>query len=280
MRPSYRPVSDTDHPEDPHVPDEALPPPPSREKPMGFWDHLEELRGVIVKSGVVFLIFAILTGVFVKEFKDVLMWPFFKVQADHPDLMLKLNVMKITEVFTMVLQLCLMGGLALSLPFMLYFIGQFVAPALTEKEMRAVLPMCISAMILFLAGSSFGFFVLMPQGMEMALQTALYFDFDINWTVGDYYDTLFWLTFGMGAAFEFPLVLLTLIWLGVLSTATLRKYRRHAIVGIVFLAAVVTPTTDPLSLLICAAPLYVLFEAALLVGVRIEKNRERRLLKG
>lgn len=245
---------------------------------MGFWDHLEELRGVIVKSGIIFLIFAVLIGVFLKEFNnDVLLWPLRQAQSAHPDLPINLGFQKITEVFTMVISMCLMGGLVMSLPFMLYFVGQFVAPALTEKELRAVLPVCISAFILFLMGASFGFFVLMPQAVEMAVQGALYFGFEMRWTAGDYYDTLFWLVFGLGAAFEFPLVLLALIWLGVLSTAFLRKYRRHSIVGIVFIAAVVTPTTDPGSLLICAAPLYILFELAILVGARIEKNRERRL---
>jgi sec-independent protein translocase protein TatC len=83
---------------------------------------------------------------------------------------------------------------------------------------------------------------------------------------------------GVGASFEFPLVIIILIWMGVLTTAFLRKYRRHAIVVIFIIAAIVTPTPDPLTQTIFAAPLYALFELAIIFGRRIEKGREARRL--
>jgi sec-independent protein translocase protein TatC len=265
-----------ENPDDSFVPTDALPPPPSREKPMGFWDHLEELRGVIIKSVIAFVIAAVLIGIFIKEFNYALRWPLHHVQKDYPDLVIELGTVKVMEVFTMIIQMCVMGGLVLAAPVILFFVGQFVAPALTEREMKAVLPMCISAMFLFLIGASFGFFVLMPATIEVALNLNKFFELELRWTAGDYYGTMTWLVIGVGGAFEFPLVVVLLVWLGIMSTAFLRKYRRHAIIAIFVIAAIITPTPDPINQTIFAAPLYILFEIAILVSARIEKKREGR----
>jgi sec-independent protein translocase protein TatC len=262
------------HTDDPYVPAEALPPPPSREKPMGFFEHLEELRGVIVRSLIAFIICAAAVGYFLKEFNQLLNWPLLTVQKDYPGLVIALGTMKIMEVFTMIIQVCVLGGLVIAAPVILFFIGQFVAPALTEKEMKAVLPMCIAAFILFSLGASFGFFLLMPKTIEVSLQLNQLFGFETRWTVGDYYSTLSWLVLGVGAAFEFPLIVVLLVWLGIMSTAFLRKYRRHAIVAIFVIAAIITPTPDPVTQTIFALPLYALFELSILVSARIEKKRE------
>jgi sec-independent protein translocase protein TatC len=84
---------------------------------------------------------------------------------------------------------------------------------------------------------------------------------------------LAWLVLGVGAVFEFPLLILLMVWLGIMTTAFLRKFRRHAIVVIFILAAVITPSTDPGTMALMAAPLYVLFELAILVGAQVEKRR-------
>jgi sec-independent protein translocase protein TatC len=255
------------------VPAEALPPRPVREKPMGFWEHLEELRGVIIKSVIAFVVCAALIGYFIQEFNTVLRWPLIEVQKDYPTLAIDLGTIKVMEVFSMLIQMCVLGGFVMAGPFILFFIAQFVSPALTEKEMRAVLPMCISAMGLFLAGASFGFFFLMPKTIEIAVKLNMMFNLELRWTAGDYYGTLSWLVLGVGAAFQFPLVIVLLVWLGILSTEFLRKYRRHAIVAIFIIAAIITPTPDPVTQTIFAIPLYALFEIAIIVSARIEKKR-------
>ena len=241
---------------------------------MGFFEHLEELRGVLVKSLIAFVICAVAIGYFVREFFDVLQWPLHQARTQYPEFVLDLGTHKVFEVFTMLIQMCVMGGLALASPAILFFIGQFVAPALTERETKAVLPMCISALFLFLLGASFGFFLLMPASIEAAVRLHDWFGLTARWTVGDYYSTMMWLVFGVGASFEFPLVVVMLVWLGLLSTAFLRKYRRHAIVAIFVIAAVVTPTPDPFIQTIFALPLYALYEIAIIVSARIEKKRE------
>jgi sec-independent protein translocase protein TatC len=251
----------------------TLPPPPVREKPMGFWEHLEELRGVIIESVSAFVVCAGLIGFFIQEFNEVLRWPLLEVKKDYPALAIDLGTIKIMEVFSMLIQMCVLGGFVMAAPMILFFIAQFVSPALTEKEMKAVLPLCISAMVLFLLGSAFGFFFLMPKTIEIAVHLNGMFNLELRWTAGDYYGTLSWLVLGVGAAFQFPLVLVLLVWLGIMSTAFLRKYRRHAIVAIFIIAAIITPTPDPVTQTIFAIPLYALFELAILVSTRIEKKR-------
>lgn len=243
---------------------------------MGFWDHLDELRGTIIKSLIAFLVFAVLIGIFAVEFNHALLWPLHQVAKDYPDMQTKLGVQSIMEVFNMVIQMCIFGGLTMAAPFILFFIAQFVAPALTEKEMKAVLPMCISALFLFLMGAAFSFFLLMPSTIRISTELMIAFDLENRWTAGNYFTTLTWLVVGAGGVFEFPLVIILLVWLGILTTAFLRKYRRHAIVVIFIIAAVVTPTPDPVTQTVFAVPLYALYEISIMVSSRIEKKKAMR----
>jgi sec-independent protein translocase protein TatC len=261
-------VSEPDHS------DPADEKPSPREKPMGFWEHIEELRGTLIKSAIAFAVCAGLVGYFLKEFNDVLLGPLHSVQANYPGLNIQLNTISVVEGFNVIIQMCLMGGLVLALPFMLYFIGQFVAPALTEKELRALLPLCVAVMLLFLGGAVFSFLFLVKSTVRMAVEINLMLGYGFNWTPGSYYSMLMWLVLGVGGAFEFPLVIVLLVWLGVMSTEFLRKYRRHAIVVIFIIAAIVTPTADPLTQTMFAVPLYVLYEAAIIAARRVEKRRE------
>jgi sec-independent protein translocase protein TatC len=270
-------VSAHEHPEDPYTPAEALTPASPRERAMGFWEHLEELRGTIVKSLIVFIVFAALIGYFATEFNKVLLWPLHYVARDYPDLSTKLGTLSIMEVFNMIIQLCVFGGLMLAAPFILFFVGQFVAPALTEREMKAVLPLCFSAMFLFLLGAAFSFFLLMPSTIRVAIELNNAFELENRWTAGNYFNTLTWLVLGSGGVFEFPLVIVLLVWLGIMTTAFLRKYRRHAIVVIFIISAIVTPTPDPFTQTLFAGPLYLLYEVAVLVSTRVEKKRAANL---
>lgn len=240
---------------------------------MGFFDHLEELRWTLIKCAATFLIFACLIGYFMREFNDVLLWPLHTVTAEYPGMKLDLGTTTIMEGFNVVVQMCVLGGFVMSAPFFLFFIGQFVAPALTAKELRAVLPMCGSAMVLFSIGAAFAFFLLMPSTIRVSIELNNFFGFEARWTPASYYSLLMWFVLGVGASFEFPLVIVLLVWLGLVTTAFLRKYRRHAIVVIFIVAAIVTPTPDPFVQTMFAAPLYLLFEVSIFASARVEKRK-------
>jgi len=267
-------VSDTDEPTDDSLnrDDESL----LREKPMGFFDHLEDLRWTLLKCVVTFLVFAVMIGLFLRQFNDLLLWPLNTVKASNPGLVIELGTTSIMEGFTVVIQMCFLGGIILAAPFMLLFVGQFVSPALTERELKIVLPLCLAATVLFLIGASFSYFFLVPSTLRVSVELNEYFQFVTRWTPGSYYGLLMWLVLGVGASFEFPLLIVLLVYMGILSTATLCKYRRHSVVAIFIIAAIVTPTPDPITQTMFAAPLYLLFEAAIVAGRRVERSRELR----
>lgn len=272
-----RAPTDNDDDYDEVAPDDVEASYDAREKPMGFLDHLEELRWTLVKSAIALAVAAGVIGYFLEDFNDVLLWPLRLVQNEYPDASLSLNTHSVMESFGIVIQLCGWGGLAMASPFILFFIGQFVSPALTEKEMRLILPSGVSALFLFIMGAAFGFFLLVPSTLRVSLQINELLGFTTLWTPQSYYSLLTWLVLGVGLAFEFPLLIVIAIYFGLLRVETLRRYRRHSIVGIFIIAAVVTPTPDPFTQTMFAAPLYLLFEAAIIVGARVQARRDARI---
>jgi len=250
----------------------------AHEKPMGFFDHLEELRWTLIKCAIVYGVFVAILAVFLKRFHHLLLWPLEIARASHPQLTLDLGTTGVTESFSVALNICAIGALLPSVPFFFFFAAQFIAPALTAKEKRMVVPVCIASFLLFAAGSALSFFVLAPGMLKFSAQFNEMLGFVTRWTPGSYYATITWLTVGAGLSFQAPLVILLLVSLGMLRTRTLCKYRRHAIVVIVILVALVSPTPDPLMMAAFAAPLYLLFELSIILGRRMEKKRA--LLEG
>jgi sec-independent protein translocase protein TatC len=233
------------------------------EKAMSFWDHLNELRGVLFRSS---LSLVVAIGVVFAYFDQF-----------YADLKFQLVTTTPMEVFNVYLQICLVGGLIMASPLILFFIGQFVSPALTDTERRAVMPFVGSGLFLFLSGCAFSFFLLVTSALRVSIQLQLAIGWGFNWTPAAYFSMMTWLVLGVGLSFEFPLVIVLLVHFGIMTTAFLRKYRRHAIVVIFIVAAIVTPTADPITQGIFAIPLYVLYEIAIIAGGRIEKKRAARL---
>ena len=233
---------------------------------MGFLGHLEELRGTLMKCAIVFTIVAVLIGIYLREFSDLLLWPWESVRADFPQFTMKPVTMSTMGIFSMVINSCIVGGVAVSLPFWFFFVAQFVAPALTKKELKILVPSCLSAFLLFAGGAAFGFFLLVPSTVRVAYEMHVYLNVDPIWTVESYYGLLLWLVLGVGVTFEFPLLIVLACYMGLVEVATLRKYRRHAFVFFFIVSAIVTPTPDPFTQTAFAIPLYLLYEAAILVS--------------
>jgi sec-independent protein translocase protein TatC len=247
---------------------------PGKRKTMGFLDHLEDLRWTLIKSAAVFGIFVTVIAYYVDDFARVLGWPLERVKADYPKMNTDLVTNSPMGVFSVIIDICLIGGLVLSLPFILFFIGQFVAPALTKRETKVLLPTCVSALVLFLGGASFGYFLLTPSTIKVAYELNQMMGYTVLWTADRYYSLLMWLVLGMGGAFEFPLLIVLAVYMGLIEVATLRKYRRHAIVVIFIIAAVITPTPDPINQTLFAVPLILLYEIAILVASRLKRRRK------
>ena len=263
--------------------DEAVAPEGARSpgvrKPMGFLDHLEDLRWTLIKSAAAFAIFVTIIAYYVDDFARIMGWPLEKVKAAYPKMNTELVTNSPMGVFSVIIDICLIGGLVLSLPFILFFVGQFVAPALTKRETKVLMPTCVAALFLFLSGAAFGFFLLAPSTIKVAYELNDLMHYTVLWTADRYYSLLMWLVLGMGGAFEFPLLIVLLVYMGILEVATLRKYRRHAIVIIFIIAAVITPTPDPVNQTLFAVPLIVLYEVAILVASQIKRRRKDEVIE-
>lgn len=168
----------------------------------------------------------------------------------------------VTEPFLTTLSVAGYAALLITLPFILYHLFAFVLPAFTPGERKLALPVMIAAPFLFLAGVSFGFFLAMPRAIEF-LQNYNDGQYDILVQARDYYRFTVLLLAAFGLLFQIPLAVLAVVRLQILSPAALRKTRGYALLIFAVLAAVVTPTPDPVTMLLAMAPLVVLYEISI-----------------
>lgn len=257
----------------PPADDLAAVPAASGEKVMGFLDHLEELRWTLVKCAITIVVLATLSGVFMPQVREFLEWPWRRAIAGFPELKLELRTDSPMEVYGVMVQVCLVPALVASIPFVLFFVGQFIGPALSEKEKRVLRPAIVFGVALFVGGAAFSYLLLVPKSIEVSITTTQWMGYAMLWTVGSYYSMFTWLVLGMGAIFEFPLLLVAASYFGIVEVATFRRSRRLVIVICLVAAAVITPTQDPVTMFLVAGPMWALFEISLVVATIIERRK-------
>lgn len=242
---------------------------------MTFFEHLEEFRGLILRCLSSFLIGCILVGCFFPYFADLLNWPLRHALNGDDSLVQGLVTTSPMGIFSVLMQVCFLGGLAIALPFMLYFIAKFISPALRKNEIKLLFPGCMSILGLFAIGAAFSYFYIIPATLSVSISLNKVFGFQLIWSAPMYYGLVVWMTIGIGLCFEFPLVLLVLMYLGIVSSTKLRKIRKYMVVAVLIAAGLITPSSDPFSLFAVAAPLYVLYELAILIGARYEAKKAK-----
>lgn len=178
--------------------------------------------------------------------------------------------------FMVAIKLALYGGLVLSLPFILYFLGQFVLPALKVKERQFVLRSLGFGVLLFLVGIAFCYFLLLQVALAATVEFSAWLGFGADeWRAEDYISFVCVFMLAMGISFELPIVLLAFVKIGLLSHETLAKYRPYWVVAELVICAMVTPSGDPFTMLLMALPLHLLFELSILIA-RYWHWRDRR----
>jgi sec-independent protein translocase protein TatC len=165
----------------------------------------------------------------------------------------------------------------LSFPFLLYFLAEFVLPALTESERRHLWPAATMGFGLFLIGVAFAYFVVLPQTLEFFYHDAQSLGWKPTWTVRDYYSFTTQFVIAFGLAFELPVVVLLLVKMGILDAATLKRVRPHAFVVVMIFAAVLTPTTDMVTMLLMGIPMYFLYELCIIIAGVVQRRQERAI---
>ncbi len=165
-----------------------------------------------------------------------------------------------TETFMLAIKLSVFAGIIISFPLLLYFILQFVMPGLKEKEKKALWPAMLIGFGLFLGGVFFCYFSVLPKTLDFFFNFSNGLGVQNEWRIGSYiaFTTQFTLIFGL--AFELPVVVMTMVKIGILSYTTMRNTRSYAIITILVVAAIITPTGDAPTLLMLAGPMYILYE--------------------
>jgi sec-independent protein translocase protein TatC len=243
---------------------------------MPFLDHLEELRWRILWSlGALVIAMAVAFVLLLKiDLIGVLERPVVPYLHGH-----KLVYTHPGDPFAVYLTSSLIVGTILALPVILYQGWAFLSPALHRNERRAALPILAGATVLFLSGVSLAYFVVLPLALPwlMGFSTE---SLEPMLTVHEYFDFVTMLSLAFGVAFELPIVILALAALGIVTPAMLIKYRRHAVVGCVFIGAFLTPGDLVWTTIAMAVPLYFLYELSIVLAILLHRRRARAAAAG
>ena len=238
---------------------------------MSFWDHLEELRGTLFRSIIALCIFAVLGFIFKKQLFWLIFLPaspdFFIYRLLGWSFTLEMINVEMAAQFFVHLQAAFGAALILAFPYLIWEIWRFIAPALYEKEKKAVGGAFLMATGFFYLGVVVGYVLVLPACVQFFMNYSVSSQVTNAITIGSYMSMFTSTVLLVGLAFEFPTVIWALSRLGVLDRKQLRGGRRYALVAVLVLAALVTPA-DPLSMLIVAAPLYLMYEVSILMCPR------------
>lgn len=224
---------------------------------MPFLDHLEEFRWALLKS-IFSIAFFMIVSWFITD------WFYVTITRLAKNAELPLITTRVMEVLFLKLQMALVMGIVISLPFVFYYVWSFVSPGLYENEKKWVLPLVLASTVCFFIGASIAYFVVLPF-MLMFLKTFIPPDILPMITIGDFISTLLKFIILFGVIFQMPLVTYALAKIGILKHQWMSKYRKYAIVVIFVIGAILTPP-DPVSQVIMAMPLILLYEVSILVA--------------
>lgn len=235
------------------------------EKEMTFLEHLEELRWRIIYSLIGIVVGAVIAWVFIDFLvEDVLLKP-----AKDSGVLLQ-NLRPFGQIFLFV-QIALIAGFILSIPNVFYQFWKFISPALRKHERRYILSIVFFSTFCFLAGIAFAYYVMLPLALSFAVQFGTP-TIKNEFAIDEYMSIIISVMLAAGLVFELPMLSFFLSKLGILKPSFMRKYRKHAIVLIMIAAAVLTPGTDPVSQIILAVPLVLLYEISILVSKLSQKK--------
>lgn len=263
---------------------------------MSFFDHLEALRWHIIRSIISILVFAILAFLNKHFIFDVVFlgpyhtdfWTYRKLcemgQALKlgdsmcvKDLGFKLINTEMAGQFSQHIGISLTIGIVFAFPYAAWELWRFFRPALTSKERGYTRGIVGASTLLFLCGIAFGYFMITPITIQFLGSYSLSDSITNTIQVSDYISTVTMTTFSIALTFELPIVVYFLSKAGILTPKIMREYRRHAIVIILILAAVLTPSTDMLTMTLVSVPFYILYELSIFVAYVVYKNKQKKL---
>lgn len=257
---------------------------------MPFLSHLEELRWRLVRSSAAIVIAAIVIFIYTEWIVNTIFlslaepdFPFFKFMCwslgmcDN-EINIDMQSVEFTGQFGINLMLAIVGGVVVSFPYIFHQLWGFVKPGLKQNELKAVRGIVWFVSILFFIGIAFGYFVIAPLTVQFFGNWQLADTIENNITISSYLRTIISTVFFTGLLFLLPVVIFIFSKLGIITPAFLKKYRKHALVIILILAAIITPP-DIFTQIIVTVPIYALYELGILLSKNVEKKRYQESLK-
>lgn len=264
----------------------------SEEKEMSFLGHIGELRSHLIRSIIAIIVGAILIGFNIEWIIDNIFFGptrndfltfrvvnhFSRLLLGHdsinlPQIKIQQNLM--FQQFNVMMVVSIFGGLVIAFPFIVWEIWKFISPALHEKERKNSIFVINGIWFLFMLGVFCGYYLILPFAVNFAMIFKISKVIIPFYSLSDYTTVFLQIVLGMGVIFLFPMVVYLLTSIGILTPKFLRTYRRHAIVVIMVVAAIITPA-DVLSMMAAAMPLVVLYEMSVLMSVYVSKKIEKK----
>ena len=237
---------------------------------MTFWDHLDELRGVIIRSLLVTAVAAAVAFCLKDELFAIVLAPrsgdfiTYRLLGVEPFCISLMNT-GLTEQFMTHLRTACYAGVLMALPYIIYVLFGFVAPALYDNERRYATLLCGSGYLMFMLGTVINYLLIFPLTVRFLGTYQVSPDVANMLTLQSYMDTLLTMSLVMGIVFELPVVSWILGRMGLVNAQMMRSMRRHAIVAILIVAAIITPTTDAFTLFVVALPIWLLYEFSIVI---------------
>jgi len=220
---------------------------------MPFWDHVEELRKRLLIGLIALVITTAGSFLFAEQLIEILAIPAGSINA--------LQSIEVTENVSVFMRVSLLSGVASAMPVILYELLAFILPGLKENEKKWVILTVIVGTILFLAGAAFAYFIMLPASVSFLLE---FLGVETKPSLSSYINFITNLIFWLGVSFQFPIIIFSFAKLGVVSVKTLAKGWRYAVVLIAVLAAMITPTVDPVNMALLMAPMIFLYLLSIL----------------
>jgi sec-independent protein translocase protein TatC len=235
---------------------------------MSFFDHLDDLRVRIMWALAGLIVGCIISGVFINQIMDAILL------APATNVGMKLQNLRPFGQAFLYFKVVFATGIIIASPWILWNLWKFIAPGLYENERNWARRITFYTTFCFFAGVAFAYYVMLPGMMQFSVSFGSK-NIENNYDVNEYFGFVTTTLLGAGLIFELPMMTYVLARFGIVSAALMRKYRRHAFVVILIVAAVLTPSPDPVNQLTFAAPLFVLYEISIIVA-RVARKKERK----
>ena len=235
-----------------------------------FWEHLDVLRGVLLRSLAVVALLAVVAFCFKETLFAVVLAPrssdfiTFRLLGTEPFAVSLMNT-GLTEQFMIHMKVAAYAGLLFASPYIIYELFRFVSPALYRVERKRTVKVVGASVTMFLLGTLVNYFLIFPLTVRFLGTYQVSADVTNMLTLQSYMDTLIGMSLVMGVVFELPVVSWMLSRFGILDGKVMRQYRRHAVVVILAVSAIITPTADAFTMLIVALPIWLLYEVSILI---------------